>query len=238
MTADAGRPACLNTAVPDGPITVEIVDDHFLFAQALGGIVGEQPGFEVVGIAVTGPQALGIARERQPAVVLLDYHLPGMTADALLPRILAAAPGAKVIVLTSDASVAARENSGRSGAHGFLTKDTAIDDVVDSIMRVVGAPAPVGAPEALAAPSGAPSAAAPAPAERSAESTAVRVLDAGSFAGAAAFARHLEREPGITAVWLRRIENGTASVYVGAARPDELAQAIARAAAQLRVTIA
>ena len=70
-------------------------------------------------------------------MVLLDFHLPGVTADVLLPRLKALAPRTKVIVLTSDTSRAARLSSEAAGAEGFLTKETAIDEVIEAIRNVL-----------------------------------------------------------------------------------------------------
>ncbi|MFN2520703.1 MAG: LuxR C-terminal-related transcriptional regulator [Candidatus Limnocylindria bacterium] len=120
------------------PATVQIVDDHFLFAEALGSVIRALPGFDLVGIAVTGPQALSMARERQPEIVLLDYHLPGYSAETLLPRIRDVAPGARTIILTSDATQKSVAAAIQAGAAGYLTKDRALDDVVDALAQVAG----------------------------------------------------------------------------------------------------
>lgn len=116
--------------------TVQIVDDHFLFAEALGSVVRELPEYELVGIAVTGPQALSMCQERRPAVILLDYHLPGYTADQLIPRLRSVSPGSRVIILTSDTSQASLVKGIRAGVSGYLTKDRALDDVVQALQSV------------------------------------------------------------------------------------------------------
>lgn len=117
-------------------VTVQIVDDHFLFASSLAFVIKEIERYRLVGIAVTGPQALAMVREEQPDIVLLDYHLPGYSVDMLLPRFLAVSPATRVIVLTSDTSEAAMTSSLEAGAIGFLTKDKAIDDVLDALRTV------------------------------------------------------------------------------------------------------
>lgn len=116
---------------------VQIVDDHFLFAEALGSVIREMPEYDLVGIAVTGPQALSMAQEKKPQVVLLDFHLPGYSADTLAPRIRTAAPGAKIIILTSDLSPASMIKGVQAGAIGYLTKDRALDDVIQALGAVV-----------------------------------------------------------------------------------------------------
>lgn len=118
------------------PTTVQIVDDHFLFAEALGNVIRELPEYDVVGIAVTGPQAVSMTQEKQPQIVLLDYHMPGYTAEQLVPRIRSAAPGTRIIILTSDTSEASLVKGIQAGVSGYLTKDRALDDVVQAMGAV------------------------------------------------------------------------------------------------------
>ena len=115
---------------------VLIVDDHFLFAEALGSVIRDLPEYELVGLAVTGPQALSMAQDKQPQVVLLDYHLPGYSAETLAPRIRALAPQAKIVILTSDTTEDSMVKGVQAGADGYLTKDRALDDVVQALASV------------------------------------------------------------------------------------------------------
>ena len=119
------------------PTSVQIVDDHFLFAEALGSVIRDLPEYELVGIAVTGPQAVSMSQDKQPDVILLDYHLPGYTADQLIPRLRSVSPWSRVIILTSDTSEASLVKGIRAGVAGYLTKDRALDDVVQAL-RAVG----------------------------------------------------------------------------------------------------
>lgn len=118
------------------PTRVQIVDDHFLFAEALGSVIRELPDYELVGIAVTGPQAISMTQEKRPQVILLDYHLPGYSAEQLIPRLRNASPESRVIILTSDTSDASLIKGIRAGVSGYLTKDRALDDVVQALGRV------------------------------------------------------------------------------------------------------
>ena len=113
--------------------SVAIVDDHFLFAEALAGAVREIGGHEVAGIAVTGAQAVSLCRERQPDIVLLDLHLPGYKGEELIARVRSAAPRAKVIIVTSDTTEASLARAMQAGASAYITKDRAIDDVVRAL---------------------------------------------------------------------------------------------------------
>lgn len=115
---------------------VQIVDDHFLFAEALGSVIRDLPNYDLVGIAVTGPQAISMAQEKQPEVILLDYHLPGYTADQLIPRFRSVSPSSRVVILTSDMSAASLASGIRAGVSGYLTKDRALDDVLQTLKKV------------------------------------------------------------------------------------------------------
>ncbi|MGH2379162.1 MAG: response regulator [Candidatus Limnocylindria bacterium] len=115
---------------------VEIVDDHFLFADALGSVIRQLPGYEVVGIAQSGAQAVSIARTSSPDVILLDYHLPGYDAADLIPRLRQLSPDARIVVLTSDTSDATLMRGLRAGVDGYLTKERALDDVLEALRAV------------------------------------------------------------------------------------------------------
>ena len=116
--------------------TVEIVDDHFLFADALGSVIRGLDGYEVAGIAQSGAQAISIARTARPDVILLDYHLPGYDAADLIPRLRQLSPGVRIVVLTSDTSDATLVRGLRAGVEGYITKERALDDVLDALRTV------------------------------------------------------------------------------------------------------
>ena len=118
------------------PISVQIVEDHVLFAEALGSVIRDLPEYDLVGISATGPEAISTAREKQPAVILLDYHLPGYNAEELIPLLKGVAPESRVIILTSDTSDASLVRSVQAGIDGYLTKDKALDDIVSALGQV------------------------------------------------------------------------------------------------------
>jgi DNA-binding NarL/FixJ family response regulator len=115
---------------------IEIVDDHFLFADALGSVIRGMPEYEVAGIAQSGAQAISIARTAQPDIVLLDYHLPGYDAADLIPRLRQLSPGVRIVILTSDTTDATLARGVRAGVEGYITKERALDDVLDALRTV------------------------------------------------------------------------------------------------------
>jgi DNA-binding NarL/FixJ family response regulator len=92
---------------------------------------------EVVGIAVTGAQAVSLARERNPDIVLLDYHLPGYEGHELVARVRAASPRSRIIVVTSDTTESSVARATAAGAESYITKDLAIEDVVQAVRQAV-----------------------------------------------------------------------------------------------------
>jgi DNA-binding NarL/FixJ family response regulator len=106
-----------------------IVDDHPLTRDALAGLLGAN-GFDVVGEASGGEEAIGQARSLQPDLVLLDLSMPDMDGLAALPRIRDAAPDAEVVVLTASEDEGNLLGAIRAGAAGYLLKSEPPDRIV------------------------------------------------------------------------------------------------------------
>lgn len=98
-----------------------IVDDHPLTRDALAALL-EQQGFEVVGQAADGREALAAARTLQPDLVLLDLTMPGMDGLTALPAIREEAPACEVVVLTASDAEENLLGAIRAGASGYLLK--------------------------------------------------------------------------------------------------------------------
>lgn len=113
-------------------ITVLVADDQALVRAGLSGIIGTAPDLETVGEAGDGAQAVALARELKPDVVLMDIRMPGMDGLSATRQIT----GSRVLVLTTfdlDEYVYAAL---RGGASGFLLKDTPPAELLDAI-RVI-----------------------------------------------------------------------------------------------------
>ena len=117
-------------------IRVLIADDHPLFRDGMRGLLGSLPDMEVVGEASTGEQAIELARELQPDVILMDIKMPGINGIEATREILHTSPHIGVLVVTmfeDDDSVFAAM---RAGARGYLLKDSSGQEVGHAIRAV------------------------------------------------------------------------------------------------------
>jgi DNA-binding NarL/FixJ family response regulator len=100
---------------------VLIVDDHPLTREALASLL-DQHGFEVAGQAGDGAEAIVLARELAPDLVLLDLTMPGMDGLTAISRIRESAPACEVVVLTASGTEENLLAAIRAGAAGYLLK--------------------------------------------------------------------------------------------------------------------
>jgi DNA-binding NarL/FixJ family response regulator len=111
------------------PERILVVDDHPLTRDALGSLLA-QGGFDVVGEAGDGIEALELAAALQPDLVLLDLSMPGLDGLGALPRLRAAAPGCEVVVLTASGTEENLLAAIRGGAAGYLLKSEPPERIV------------------------------------------------------------------------------------------------------------
>ncbi len=120
------------------PIRVLIADDHRLFAEALEAILAAESSIEVVGRARNGSEALELALELEPDVVLMDISMPVMDGVEATRRIRQARPAACVLMLTGSNATADVDRSRGAGAAGYVTKDRIASELVDAILETAG----------------------------------------------------------------------------------------------------
>ncbi|HMM65328.1 MAG TPA: response regulator transcription factor [Dokdonella sp.] len=122
---------------------VLLVDDDAIFVHVLTRALTAR-GFEVAG-ANNGNEALARCADFQPRYIVLDLKLGAESGLALIPKLIAARPGVRVLLLTGYASIATAVEAIKRGAHDYLAKPVDADQVVQALL---------GQPSAQPTPSG------------------------------------------------------------------------------------
>ena len=125
-----------NGQVSDSAIRVLVVDDQELFRRGLTMLLNVESDIEVVGEASSGAEAVGLCHTEAPDVVLMDVRMPKQNGIEACASIKEAAPGARIIMLTVSDDEGDLYDAVKSGASGYLLKDSSIDEVSQAI-RVV-----------------------------------------------------------------------------------------------------
>ena len=161
-------------------LRIVVADDQRAVREALATVLDAEPGFEVVGLAADGDEAVELARRLSPEVVLMDLRMPNVDGVAATRRLAAELPAVKVVVLTTFADDASILGALEAGALGFLTKDAGREQialavrsaaagqaVLDPLVQasLLRAASPVGAAEPGPAPAAAIEPSGPAAAE-------------------------------------------------------------------------
>jgi DNA-binding NarL/FixJ family response regulator len=115
---------------------VLIVDDHPLTREALASLL-QQHGFDVVGQAGDGEEAIATAGKLRPDLVLLDLTMPGMNGLTALPLVREAAPECEVVILTASGTEENLLGAIRAGAAGYLLKSEAPERIAAFLRGVV-----------------------------------------------------------------------------------------------------
>jgi DNA-binding NarL/FixJ family response regulator len=119
-------------------ISILIADDHRIMREGLRRLLQGVPGIEVVAEACDGHEALDALRAQPVDVAVLDLSMPGMPGMDLIRRVKTDFPQVAVLVLTMHAEEQYAMRAFRCGASGYLTKDSAADELVRAIRKVAG----------------------------------------------------------------------------------------------------
>lgn len=120
------------------PIRVLIVDDHAVVRAGIRAVLVAEPDFVVVAEAGRADDAVTVARQVHPDVVLLDITMPGRSGLDAVTLILEASPATRVLLLSVHDHAEYVVRGVRSGAHGYLRKDTAPADLRAAVRAVHG----------------------------------------------------------------------------------------------------
>src|ERR1700719_4208166 len=139
----SGDAAVTAAQTPDGgrgpePIRVLIADDHALFRRGLEMVLEEEDDIDLVGQASDGTEAVAVAGEALPDVVLMDIRMPKTSGIEACRATKEVAPSAKIVMLTISDEEEDLFEAIRAGASGYLLKDIPLDEVADAVRAVYG----------------------------------------------------------------------------------------------------
>ena len=115
---------------------VMLVDDHPVMRRGLREVLDDSGGFEVVGLAADGEEAVRMAEESRPDVIVMDVWMPKKDGVEACRDILDMLPDTKVLMLTASTEDDAVVEAIAAGATGFVQKYSRSDDLVDAIRKV------------------------------------------------------------------------------------------------------
>jgi DNA-binding NarL/FixJ family response regulator len=128
--------AALPCAVRSRLVRVLLVDDHRMFTELLVQLLREHDDIDVCGIAPSVAEGLEVARRERPDLVLLDYQLPDGSGAQLAARLREDRPELRMVMLTGFQDEATVREAVEAGCSGFVTKDRAVEELVEAV-RVV-----------------------------------------------------------------------------------------------------
>jgi DNA-binding NarL/FixJ family response regulator len=128
MSGDAGA----------APTRVLIADDQTIVREGLATLLGLLADVDVIGTAADGEEAVRLAAEHRPDVVLMDLRMPRCDGVEATRRIRASTPGTEVVVLTTYADDASVFAALQAGARGYLTKNASAAEIRQAITAVRG----------------------------------------------------------------------------------------------------
>ncbi len=127
----------------NGSIRILISDDHPVVRAGLSGMISAEPGFEVIGEAGNGKEAIALTGELKPDVVLMDLRMPEMDGVTAIGHIKGDYPDVQILVLTTYESDADILRAIETGATGYLLKDTPREELFGAIRLVAEGKSPL-----------------------------------------------------------------------------------------------
>jgi len=119
-------------------IRLVLIAGHAMYREALGALLSATPDISLVGEGDSGDAALALGARLSPDVMVLDLDLPGSDGSATLREMVRALPGIDVVVLTRHPEEERLIPLLEVGARGYLTKDAAVEDLIEAVRVVAG----------------------------------------------------------------------------------------------------
>jgi DNA-binding NarL/FixJ family response regulator len=144
VTIDGALPAAddatqtTQTTRTTEPTRVLVVDDHALFRRGLEMVLAQEQDIDVVGEAADGAEALELAQELVPDVILMDVRMPKRGGIDACSAIKAVIPSVRIVMLTISDEEEDLFEAVKAGASGYLLKEISIDEVATAIRAVAG----------------------------------------------------------------------------------------------------
>lgn len=118
-------------------LKVLVVDDHDVVRMGICSLIDAMPGVRVIGQGASGEQALSLARELRPDIVIMDIRMPGIGGLEATRRLLLANPGLKVIVVSVFTDDTYPVQLLKAGAMGYITKQTDREEMQRALQSVI-----------------------------------------------------------------------------------------------------
>jgi NarL family two-component system response regulator YdfI len=115
------------------PIRILVADDHLIIREGLRLILETEPDLELAGEVGDGAEAVRLAEELRPDVILMDLRMPGMDGMTAIGKIRAGRPEIAIVILTTYNEDDLMRRGLRAGARGYLLKDTDKDTLLRTI---------------------------------------------------------------------------------------------------------
>ena len=113
-----------------------LADDHQVVRRGFGLILSAQPGWEIVGEAANGREAVELTERLQPDLVVMDVSMPELNGIEATRRIAEFAPRCRILALSMHRDAVYVREILRAGAHGYLLKDASDQELVDAVRAV------------------------------------------------------------------------------------------------------
>jgi len=119
-----------------GQITVLIADDNKIMSKTLSLLISETEGLQLAGAASNGEEAIALAKELSPDIILMDINMSPVNGFEAARKILKHDPAAKIIGLSLHTEPTYARNMLKLGVKGYVTKSAPHQEIIEAIMKV------------------------------------------------------------------------------------------------------